>query len=248
MKTERPYISIITVCYNSEKTISETIKSVLNQSYDNYEYLVIDGLSTDRTVLILESYREEFKNKNIKYTFISENDNGIYDAMNKGISMSGGEIVGIINSDDYYNLDTLEKVAKFYCETEFDIMYGDLRIFNDKKDFVKKSKITKKFNTRYWNHPTTFITKKVYDDHKYVCQSIYDDLNFMLESKSKGFKICILNEILANFRLGGISNERSFSQMKARIKLRNKIYKQNNCKGYKFNNFIIEMAKYFLSK
>lgn len=248
MKNEGALISIITVCYNSEKTIRETIDSVLNQSYFNYEYIIVDGKSIDGTISIAETYIEKFEEKNIKYTIISEKDKGIYDAMNKGIEISSGDIVGIINSDDYYVPTALEKVAKFYEESGFDIMYADLRIFGEEKEFIKKSKYTKKFNTRYWNHPTTFVARKVYDDHTYACQSIYDDLNFMLESKNKGFKICILNEVLASFRLGGVSNERNKKLVKERIELRNKIYEQNGQKGYKFNNWLIETAKYYLSK
>lgn len=245
--SNHPMISIVTVCYNSEKTIAETIESVLNQNYDHYEYIIIDGLSKDATVAVAERYRNKFEEKHIPYTVLSEEDNGIYDAMNKGISMASGEIIGIINSDDYYELDALNSVASFYSKTEFDLMYADLRIFDNEKEFIKKSRTTKKFSTRFWNHPTTFVTKKVYDVQKYACQSIYDDLNFMLGVRAKGFKICILNKVLANFRLGGVSNKKSMKLAIQRVKLRNKIYKQNKCKGYRFGNFMIEFAKLILS-
>ena len=96
-----PKISIITVSYNSVSTIAETIEHVLNQTYDNFDYTIIDGLSSDGTVKLAESYREKFAERNISYKIISEKDNGIYDAMNKGIAATDGDIVGIINSDDY---------------------------------------------------------------------------------------------------------------------------------------------------
>lgn len=241
-------ISIITVCYNSEKTIGQTIESVLNQSYNNYEYIIIDGLSSDNTVTIAKEYENQFAGKNISYTILSEKDNGIYDAMNKGIKLATGEIIGIINSDDYYQNNALERVAYFYNKDNYDIMYADLKIFGEKKEFIKRSKKTKKFSTRFWNHPTTFVTKAVYDKQQYIGESIYDDLDFMLRARAAGYKINIYNEVLANFRLGGISNDRGFKKALARIKLRNRIYKRHGCKGYRLGNFVMEMAKYILAR
>ncbi len=95
-------VSIITVSYNSEKSIRRTIESVLNQTYSKIEYHIVDGLSTDNTIEIAREYDEKFAEKGIKYIISSERDNGIYDAMNKGILRSAGKIVGIINSDDWY--------------------------------------------------------------------------------------------------------------------------------------------------
>ena len=241
-------ISIITVSYNSENTIKDTIESVLNQSYDNYEYIIMDGLSTDGTVDIANSYADKFSQKNIPFTVISEKDSGIYDAMNKGISAATGDIIGIINSDDYYELIALEKVNEFYNKVPYDIMYADLNILGSGKTIRKVSKHTKTFNTRYWNHPTTFVTRGVYDKHKYICESIYDDLDFVLWARNSGYKFEILNEILANFRLGGVSNEVSFKKTRERLKLKNGIYKKHNCRRYKFNNFIMEYGKYFFTK
>lgn len=245
--SDNPKISIITVSFNSEATVGETIESVLNQTYDNFDYIIVDGASTDNTVKIANSYKDKFEEKGISFTIVSEKDDGIYDAMNKGIALTDGDIVGIINSDDYYNSNALASVAQFYKQEKFDIMYADLRIFGGKKEYTKKSSLGKKFTTRHWNHPTTFVTRKVYDEITYANESIYDDLNFMLAARSRGYKICVLNEVLANFRLGGVSNKKSWKNCKERIKLRNKIYKQNGCKGYKFDNFITEFAKYILS-
>lgn len=242
-----PKFSIITVSYNSEKTIAQTIESVLNQTYPNFEYIIIDGASADKTVEIAQSYSDQFAALEVEYKIVSEKDNGIYDAMNKGIALASGDIVGIINSDDYYNTDTLYKVNAFYDDTNFDVMYGDLRIFGGKKEYIKRSSLDKKFTTRHWNHPTTFVKRSVYDKIKYACESMYDDLNFMLAVRKAGYKICVLNEVLANFRLGGVSNKKSWKECKARIKLRNKIYKNNGCKGYKLDNFITEVGKFLLS-
>ena len=241
-------ISIITVSFNSAGTIAETIESVLNQGYPFVEYTIVDGQSGDGTVAIARSYTDKFAEKGYRYEIISESDKGIYDAMNKGIARASGAIVGIINSDDYYMPGALEKVAAFYAETSFDIMYGDLRIFGNGKEYIKRAKHTKRFNTRFWNHPTTFVRREVYENNKYALDSIYDDLDFMLRARRAGYKIRILNETLANFRLGGVSNKRSLRKMLERVKIRNRIYKRNGCGFYRLNNFMIEAAKYILSK
>ena len=106
-KMKKIKFSIITPCYNSEKTIKRTIESVVNQSYKNIEYILIDGGSKDKTVEIIQEYQSKYP-KLIKY--ISEKDSGIYDAMNKGIKLATGDIVGIVNSDDYYELDALKNI------------------------------------------------------------------------------------------------------------------------------------------
>ncbi|GHV00320.1 hypothetical protein FACS1894211_07380 [Clostridia bacterium] len=241
-------ISIITVSFNSAATIAETIESVLNQTYPNMEYIIVDGQSGDDTVSIAQGYAAQFAEKGCRFEIVSEPDKGIYDAMNKGIGRASGEITGIINSDDYYMPDALEKVAAFYQRTDFDVMYGDLRIFGSGKEYIKKSKHTKRFNTRFWNHPTTFVKRTVYAVQQYAVDSIYDDLDFMLRVRRAGYKVCILNEVLANFRLGGVSNKKSLRKMLKRVKIRNRIYKRNGYKVYRLNNFIIEAAKYVLSK
>ena len=153
-------ISVITVCFNSEKTIRNTIESVLNQTYDNVEYIVVDGLSEDGTVQIAQEYEQRFADKGYRYKIISEKDNGIYDAMNKGIRTASGEIIGIINSDDWYEPKALETVANAYKATLFDMFYADLRIIRENgSSFVKHSRLEKYPSSRNWNHPTTFITK-----------------------------------------------------------------------------------------
>ena len=101
-------ISIITVSYNSEKTISRTIESVYNQTYQPYEYIIVDGLSQDSTVEIAKRYEQKFKEKGIIYKVISEKDNGLYDAMNKGIAIADGELVGMLISVVWYELDVLK--------------------------------------------------------------------------------------------------------------------------------------------
>src|SRR4051812_33819047 len=100
-------VSIITVAYNSQATISDTIKSVINQTYKDIEYIIIDGASTDKTLSIVESYKDKIS------TIVSEPDSGIFDGMNKGIQYATGDLIGILNSDDYYeNDEVIERIVK----------------------------------------------------------------------------------------------------------------------------------------
>ncbi|MEM5831420.1 MAG: glycosyltransferase family 2 protein, partial [Candidatus Aenigmatarchaeota archaeon] len=113
-------ISIITPSFNSEKTIEETIKSVLSQTYNDIEYLIIDGGSRDRTLEIVDKYKDKISK------IVSEPDKGIYDGMNKGIKLATGEIVGILNSDDlYFDESVIENVMKAFKENQIDCLWGD---------------------------------------------------------------------------------------------------------------------------
>lgn len=117
--------SLITTTFNSGKTLEDTIQSVFSQSYLNIEYIIIDGLSEDNTIDIIRKYEPLFRGR---LKWISEKDNGLYDAMNKGIRMATGDIVGIINSDDFYHRrDTISKVAEAFQNKEIQAVYGDVR-------------------------------------------------------------------------------------------------------------------------
>lgn len=243
-----PLISIVTVSFNSEKTIRDTFESILNQTYKNIEYVVIDGASNDTTIDIIKEYESKFIKKNISFKWISEKDNGIYDAMNKGIDLVNGEIIGLLNSDDWFEKNALEKVAKEYRNSNFDMFYADIRIVMENRSFIKKSKLSKNVTSRYWNHPTTFVRTSVYKKYKFKCESIHDDLDFLLRiRKNKKLKIVVLNEVLANFRFGGISNKKSLKNMFWNIKNKNRIYKENGYSPFYFlENTTMEILKYIL--
>lgn len=117
-----PLISIITVSYNAVKTIEDTITSVLNQTYSNIEYIIIDGASTDGTLDVIKKYQDDIS------IIVSEPDKGIYDAMNKGIERANGELIGIINADDWYEANAVERTVEIYLkgEKKFDVLYGDM--------------------------------------------------------------------------------------------------------------------------
>ena len=139
-------ISILTATYNSDKTLRDTIKSVLRQSYREFEYILIDGGSKDNTVDIIKEYEPQFEGR-LKY--ISERDDGIYDAMNKGIRMSTGDVVGILNSDDFYTSDdALQKIADAFEKNDIDATYGDIHFVND-DDLTKM--------VRYYSRADVFV-------------------------------------------------------------------------------------------
>lgn len=242
-------VSIVTVSFNSEDTIRDTIESVLNQTYNNIEYIVVDGYSKDRTVEIAKSYCNDFEKRSIPYTIISEKDSGIYDAMNKGIEISQGKIIGMINSDDWYELNAIERVVDTYTRDRFDYLYADLRIIKGNKEKIKHSKHSKNYITsRHWNHPTSFVVRDIYDRFKYRNESLYDDFDLFLKVKRNNYKIVILNEVLANFRFGGISNEKNIVKVIKRIKQRYKIYRMNDfSRFYLFECLAVEMIKYLIS-
>lgn len=158
-----PKISVITVCYNSASTISATIESVLKQTYKNYEYLIIDGGSVDNTLDIIRKYEPLFEGRLI---LISESDTGIYNAMNKGITHSTGEIVGLLNSDDFYASNTLEIVSKKYSEesTELVIINGDMIRVNNSGEEVYRYHFTNKHieKKQCFGHPAMFAASAVY--------------------------------------------------------------------------------------
>lgn len=241
-------VSVVTVCYNSENTIRDTIESVLHQTYTNIEYLIIDGKSTDHTVAIAEEYRQAFADKGIEYTISSEEDQGIYDAMNKGTRKATGDLVGILNSDDWYENNALERVADTFEKTDFDMFYADIRLIRpDGSTVVKRSRYRKYATSRDWNHPTTFVRRNIYDRFHYQCKVVYDDWDFILKVRNAGYKIVVLNEVLANFRMGGASNEGGIRRAIQKIRERYGIYRQNGMsRFYLIECTVHEIAKAFL--
>lgn len=200
-------ISIITVTYNSENTIKDTLQSILNQTYDNYEYIIVDGKSTDRTMDIVREYEELFAGK---LRYISEPDEGIYDAMNKGIRMATGEIIGIINSDDWYEENALQIVNEHCIDNPCAIYYGYMRTIDNSNgkeirctihhpEYIREAMI---------NHPATFVSRKVYEIYGgYDCQyKMSADYDFMIRmTKQDDITFVPIYEIVSAFRLGGAS-------------------------------------------
>lgn len=197
-------ISIITITYNSEKTLEDTIKSIISQKYDNLEYIIIDGGSKDKTLEIVERYKEY-----ISY-FKSEPDKGICDAFNKGILAATGDVIGIINSDDMLCQNALQFVAKSYSE-DIDVYYGKgKRLYDDghMDDYLPKKLSYLKYGMALV-HPSTFVTRIAYEkygmfDLKYrACM----DRELFLRIKSNGGRFKYIDEYLSVYRMGGFSDE-----------------------------------------
>lgn len=196
--------SIITVCYNSEKTISRTIESVLNQTYGNIEYIIVDGGSLDSTVAIIKEYEIKFKGR---LRWVSEKDDGIYFAMNKGIKMTTGQLIGIINSDDYYEKNAVEIAVKNIGKESYQILYGMVRSFqNDLEDSIAIYSHNFLHN-RMIGHPACFVTRETYMDFgmyntKYISAADYDFMLRMNDNDLVHFKP--IYKLIANFSLGGM--------------------------------------------
>lgn len=202
-------ITVITVCYNSGATISETFDSVLAQDYDNFEYLVIDGGSKDNTLQIIRKYEKLFKGKMI---YISEKDNGLYDAMNKGLALAKGDVVGFLNADDKFaNKNILTKIEDTLKEKKSDGVYGDL-LFLDHKTMSKPVRrvIAGDFTQEIgWQppFPTVYIKKDIYENIgtynlKYKIASDYD---LTIRLIKNNYKLSYINEVLVHMRVGGMS-------------------------------------------
>ena len=213
-------ISIITVAYNSANTIEDTIKSVLAQTYSNLEYILIDGASTDATMDIVQRYKENIT------TVVSEPDKGIYDAMNKGVKLATGDIVGILNSDDFYaHNEVLKRIVEKFQMSELEGVYADL----DYVDAENTSQIVRKWRSGEYQldafkkgwmppHPTFFVLNKVYKKFGSYNTTLRSaaDYEFMLRVIHKeNIRLGYLPEVIVKMRAGGISNASLKNRLKA---------------------------------
>lgn len=197
--------SIITVCFNSEKTIERTIQSMLCQECQDYEYLVVDGASADGTMEIVRQYEPLFQGK---MKWISEPDQGIYDAMNKGIRISRGDLIGIVNSDDYYEPDALSKIAQAYDGYDYSVIYGLLRTVSLGKEVMVYLKNHECLNQDMIAHPACFVSRNIYEKYGvYSLKYPYSaDYEFMLRIKAmQEVRFIETYELISNFSLDGAS-------------------------------------------
>ncbi len=209
---EQPLVSVITVCLNSEKYLKEAIESVLNQTYTNIEYIFVDGKSTDNTLSIIKKYESKSPQK---IRFISEPDEGIYDAMNKGIKTASGKIIGILNSDDWYSHSAVEKAIKLFLNDEnLDIVHGAMANC-DYKGAVESICGFRKSRFSFvekapFSHPTCFVRRRVYYSKVGFFDSSFEtsaDYDFMLQAyHSESVKTVYINEIITHFRKVGITS------------------------------------------
>jgi glycosyltransferase len=204
-------VSIITISYNSAETIEDTIKSVVSQDYPNIEYIIIDGASKDETLSIVDKYKDKISQ------VISEKDKGIYDAMNKGVEHATGDIIGILNSDDYYyDESVISEVVRLFETEKTDGLYADL-VYVDREDSDKVIRYWKsgeyapgKF-LRGWMppHPTFFVKREVYSKFGLYSTDLRSaaDYEFMLRVIHKhNISLSYMPRILTKMRVGGMSN------------------------------------------
>lgn len=203
-------VSIITICYNRSKTISECIESVLSQDYPNIEYIVIDGNSTDGTQEIIESYSSKISK------YISEPDKGMYDAINKGLQLATGEIIGLMHSDDvFYDEKVVSKIVEAFNNNKTDAIYGNgIYVTNDADQKIVRNRIGGEYDYKKLNrgwlplHPTVYLKKAIIEKYgNYNLNfKIGSDTEFLLRYLYK-YKINILylNFYIVKMRMGGLS-------------------------------------------
>lgn len=241
-------VTILTVSLNSEKTIARTIESVMNQTYKRIEYIVIDGLSKDNTVSIAESYIERFNSipeRNMKV--ISEHDNGMYDALNKGANMAHGEIVGQINADDFYEPDAVETMAELYEREHYDLAWGSIRVIKDSGNMIKHARRGLLWTTSHWCHPAAFSSRKTLLEYPYPLTNSHDDFDYATHVYLDGRKIIPFDKVISNFTFGGMSTQKSIKEMKRRIDEIYGIYKKYGMSRlYYLHRLIFETIKYFM--
>ena len=216
-------ISIITITYNSQNTVEDTIKSVLSQDYPDIEYIIVDGLSKDGTLRIVNKYKDKISK------IISERDHGLYDAMNKGIKAATGDIIGLLHSDDIYaGTNVISKIAAaFKSDSMLQGVYADL-VFVNRNDPDKIIRTWKSGEYREgaflkgWMppHPTFFVKRECYEKFGYfnVKLKLSADYELMLRLIHKNsIKITYLPETIVKMRMGGISNVSFFVRLKANL-------------------------------
>lgn len=239
--------TIITVSYNAVDTIESTINSVLSQDYNDIEYIIIDGNSSDGTKEIIQKYDDRITK------WISEKDKGIYDAMNKGIQLASGDIIGILNADDLYaHKSVISNVVNKFIHTNAEAVYGDLK-------YVLKNDVDK--TIRFWKsgeykegkflqgwmppHPTFFVKKNIYDQYGLYRTDMPSaaDYELMLRLIHKhNIKVSYLTELITIMREGGVSNSSLMNRWKAnRDDL--KAWQVNNLKPNMFTLILKPLSK-----
>ena len=204
----KPLISIITVVFNGEQHLEETIQSVINQTYENVEYIIIDGGSSDGTLDIIKKYEDK-----IDY-WVSEKDEGISDAFNKGIKISQGELIGLLNSDDWYEVDAISSIVcslKRNMLNQKIILYGDL--FFPEKNKIQKGDQYFFFKILFimplLNHPSCFVTRATYKQVGLfnIKLKLAMDFDFLRRAYLANTKFIYIDKLITNMRLTGISNQ-----------------------------------------
>jgi glycosyltransferase involved in cell wall biosynthesis len=209
MSKKEPLVSVITVVYNGDEYIEECIQSVIGQDYDNIEYIIIDGGSTDGTVEIIRKYADMLAD------WVSEPDDGVYDAMNKGIERATGNVIGLLNADDFYADGAIQTVAETHTEHPNSIIVGAMnRVKADGSSYTLRRNLNHRYldgTIRYAmpvNHPATFVPETVYRklgtfDARFQISGDYD---FICRCYTQEVPFVFVDQVLSNMRAGGLSS------------------------------------------
>ncbi|MGQ4001746.1 glycosyltransferase family 2 protein [Francisellaceae bacterium CB299] len=206
--------SVITVCYNSEATIERTLQSIRDQTYKNIEYIIIDGGSTDKTLAIVNKY------KGIIDVLVSEPDNGIYDAMNKGAKLANGDYIGFLNSDDYYTNDIFEEYGKALVNKNFDFIYSNTCFFRKNEKFFRKDDCLVKKVYQYMpiSHMSIYVKNSFVQDKMFDTKyKIAADLNFFNKLISRTINFAFIEKNMCYFSLDGLSSANFKTLVESRI-------------------------------
>ncbi len=217
-------VSLITVCYNSAKTLGSAFESVLTQNHTDIEYLIIDGGSKDNTVEVIKDYAPRFQQAGIALQWISERDQGMYDAINKGIRMATGEVVGILNADDFLQTDSvLRDVANAFVDDTIDALYGDIRfiktIDSNQLDDLRQAPTRRYYSAKNWKpwmgrwgymvpHPSVYIRKPLFEQLGYYKLGYHISADFELMIRyfcRNRLRTTYLPQPMVGMRLGGKS-------------------------------------------
>lgn len=213
-KKKHTFVSIITVCYNSEETIRNTIESLLSQTNTNFEYIIIDGASTDNTLSIIKSYELEFKEKGISFFSKSESDNGIGDAWNKGLKLVTGNIIGLLNADDSYHPSTIDIIENQIKKDPTPKLYYGVCKYINNGEIIKVNEAA--FNAKNlikgfgFTHTTCFVSKEIYDKIGIFNTNvkIAVDTEFLIRCYTQKVEFEKLNNI-TYMSIGGVSDKKS---------------------------------------
>lgn len=236
-------VSIVTVTYNSESTVRDAIESVLSQDYGNIEYIIVDGQSTDATMAIVDEYRDRIS------VVVSEPDQGIYDAMNKGIERATGDIVGILNSDDYFPDNHIVSMIVGEFDGTVDAVYGDVVFISPSNP----QKIVRYYSSKIFRpsrmvmglspaHPSFYVKREFYERYgKYnISYQIASDFDMFVRLFSSPMRYRYIKKVFVKMRTGGISTR----GLKSKYILNREILKICKQSGIRTNLFIV-LSRYF---
>lgn len=200
--TEAPRISVVTPTFNSESTILRTVQSVISQGFDEIEYIVIDACSTDSTIEKISQYKD-------RVDLHSERDNGIFDGMNKGVQLCRGEIIGIINSDDWYLSGSLQVVWDSFQNSNCDVLIGSVDVYQGDHVIGSRSHSVKELDAHMVSHPGVFIKRRVYEEigGYSLAYRVAADYDFLLRALKNGYKFSVTQKSLSAYSLGGYSDK-----------------------------------------